>query len=60
MALVLTERITMFDVSVVEVAHGCHADQGEHKNEEFLVIRPTLPFIEKRPDHVVDPQNNEE
>ena len=60
MALVLTERITMFDVSVVEVAHGCHADQGEHKNEEFLVIRPTLAFIEKRPDHVVNPQNNEE
>ena len=50
----------MFDVSVVEVAHGCHADQGEHKNEEFLVIRPTLAFIEKRPDHVVNPQNNEE
>ena len=45
LALVLTERITMFDVSIVEVAHGCHADQGEHKNEEFLVIRPPLTLI---------------
>ena len=50
----------MFDVSVVEVAHRCHAEQGEHKNEEFLVIRPSLFFIEIGPDHVVDPQNYEE
>ena len=58
--LLLTERITMSDVSIVEVAHKADADKGEHKNEEFLVIRPTLLFVEERPDHVVDPENYEE
>ena len=50
----------MSDVSIVEVAHKADADKGEHKNEEFLVIRPTLLFVEERPDHVVDPENYEE
>ena len=50
----------MSDVSIVEVAHKADADKGEHKNEEFFVIRPTLLFVEERPDHVVDPENYEE
>ena len=50
----------MDDVSIVEVAHEADADKGEHKDEEFLVIRPTLLFIEERPDHMVDPEDNEE
>ena len=50
----------MNDVSIIKVSHETDADEGEHKDEEFLVVRPPLLVIEERPNQVVDAQNGQE
>lgn len=50
----------MDDVSVVEVSHKTDANNGEDKNEKLFVVRPSLTFIEMRPNQVVDFQYDKE
>jgi len=50
----LTHRITMNDVSVVEIGHENDTSEGEDKDCELFVIRPSLLGVQKRPYHVVD------
>ena len=55
----LTHGITMDDVSIVEVAHEAYADQGEHKNEQLLVIGAALFQGQVRPNQMINLQNDQ-